>query len=105
MPTRTWWLEYDTVTGTVVLNDKYTPDPPNNGNPNWANVSPDKKTIVFARGHNIFMMDAANFELAKKNAADPAIVRTSPARSVAAQRRFRRAAIRARGRGALRGTV
>ena len=39
-------------------------------------MSPDKKTIIFARGHNLFMMDAANFELAKKNASDPAIQET-----------------------------
>ena len=71
--TATWWLEYDIATETVTLNDKYRPDPPR---PNWANISPDKKTIVFARGHNLFLMDAENFELAKKNASDPAIVET-----------------------------
>ena len=69
----TWWLEYDIATETVTLNDKYRPDPTT---PNWANISPDKKTIVFARGFNLFMMDAENFELAKKNAADNAIVET-----------------------------
>jgi dipeptidyl aminopeptidase/acylaminoacyl peptidase len=69
--TKQWWLEYDLASTNVVLNDKYEADKPN---PTWATVSPDKQTIVFARGHNLFMMDAANFELAKKKADDPAIV-------------------------------
>ena len=29
--------------------------------PRWASPSPDGKTIVFARNHNLFMMDAANY--------------------------------------------
>ncbi len=66
-----WWLEYELATGLVVLNEKYEPERPN---PTWATVSPDKKTVIFARGHNLFMMDAANFDLAKKKADDPAIV-------------------------------
>ena len=71
--TRQWWLEYDLATGLVTLNDKYEPERPN---PAWAQVSLDKQTIVFARGHNLFMMDAKNFELAKKKADDPAIQET-----------------------------
>jgi dipeptidyl aminopeptidase/acylaminoacyl peptidase len=71
--TRLWWLEYDIATGTVVLNDKYEAERPN---PNWAQVSPDKNTVIFARGHNLFMMDGKNFELAKKKADDPAIQET-----------------------------
>jgi dipeptidyl aminopeptidase/acylaminoacyl peptidase len=71
--TKTWWLDYDVTTGTVVLNDKYTPD---RVNPAWASVSPDKQAVIFARGHNIFMMDAANFEMAIKKADDPAIQET-----------------------------
>ena len=70
----TWWLEYDIATETV---DAQRQVQSRSGQqPNWANISPDKKTIVFARGFNLFMMDAENFELAKKNAADPAIVET-----------------------------
>ncbi len=68
--TRLWWLEYDVATGTLVLNEKYEAERPN---PTWAQVSPDKQTVIFARGHNLFMMDAKNFELAKKKADDPAI--------------------------------
>jgi dipeptidyl-peptidase-4 len=72
-PQKQWWLEYDLATGALVLNDKYEPEKPN---PTWATASPDKQTILFARGHNLFMMDAANFELAKKKADDPAVVET-----------------------------
>jgi dipeptidyl aminopeptidase/acylaminoacyl peptidase len=68
-----WWLEYDMATGTVVLNDKYQPERPA---PNWAQVSPDKQTIIFARGHNLFMMDAKNFEIAKKSPGDNSIQET-----------------------------
>ena len=67
----TWWIEYDFATQTAVLNDKYKPE---ENNPNWAAVSPDKKTIVYARNYNLFMMDAENFEKAKKSAGDPSIV-------------------------------
>ncbi|HEX5070680.1 MAG TPA: DPP IV N-terminal domain-containing protein [Vicinamibacterales bacterium] len=70
----TWWLEYDVATQTVVLNDKYKPE--TSGNPNWATVSPDKKYVLYSRNYNLFMMDAENFEKAKKNAADPSIVET-----------------------------
>ena len=52
----TWWLEYELATGIVVLNDKYKPEV--TGNPNWANVSPDKKYVVYSRNFNLFMMDA-----------------------------------------------
>src|SRR6185312_6583860 len=72
-PQKQWWLEYDVATGNVVLNDKFEAP---KANPNWATVSPDKQTILFARGHNLFMMDAANFALAQKKADDPAIVET-----------------------------
>lgn len=67
---KTWWLEYEFATGNVVLNDKYEPEP---SNPGWAQVSPDKQTIVFARGHNLFMMDAKNYALAQKEANDPSV--------------------------------
>jgi dipeptidyl aminopeptidase/acylaminoacyl peptidase len=71
--TAQWWLEYDIATGTVVLNDTYKADEPD---PNWAQLSPDKKTVVFARGHDLFLMDAANLEKAKKKADDPDVEET-----------------------------
>jgi hypothetical protein len=63
-----WWLEYDIATGNVVLNDKYEPEPTA---PAWAQVSPDKQTILFARGQNLFMMDAKNYAIAQKTPNDP----------------------------------
>ena len=71
--TKQWWLVYELSTGTVVLDEKYEAEKPN---PAWASVSPDKQTVIFARGHNLFMMDAKNFEAAKKKADDPAIQET-----------------------------
>jgi dipeptidyl aminopeptidase/acylaminoacyl peptidase len=71
--TKRWWFEYDVATGALTLNDKYEPEKPR---PTWATLSPDKQTIVFTRGQNLFMMDAENFELAEKNPADPAIKET-----------------------------
>ena len=68
--TKQWWLEYEVSTGNVVLNEKYEPPKPEL---TWAQLSPDKQTIIFARGHNLFMMDAKNYEAAKKKADDPAI--------------------------------
>ena len=44
--------------------------------PRWASVSPDEKTVVFARGENLFMMDAESFKLAQKKADDKAIKET-----------------------------
>ena len=42
----------------------------------WASLSPDKKTIVFARNHNLYMMDAENYEKARKNPNEASIVET-----------------------------
>lgn len=41
---------------------------------NWANISPDEKTIVFGRNFNLFYMDKANYEKALKNEDDSTIV-------------------------------
>ena len=65
-----WWLEYTLATGTLTLDENYQAERPT---PTWASLSPDKQTIVFARGQNLFMMDAKNYELALKRADDPAI--------------------------------
>lgn len=68
-----WWLEYELATSKLVLNDKYEPEKPK---PAWATVSPDKQTILFARGHNLFLMDAANYAKAQAKADDPSVVET-----------------------------
>jgi dipeptidyl-peptidase-4 len=44
--------------------------------PRWASVSPDDSIVVFARGQNLFMMDAANYARAQKNPGDPSVVET-----------------------------
>ncbi len=42
--------------------------------PNWANISPDEKTIVFGRNYNLYYMDKANYDKALKNEDDSTIV-------------------------------
>ena len=34
----------------------------------WASPSPDKKAVIFARNHNLYMMDAENYAKAVRNA-------------------------------------
>jgi dipeptidyl-peptidase 4 len=68
---KTLRFEYDMATGKVdLLDDNYTAP----RRPRWASFSPDKKTILFARNHNLCMMDAASWELAQKNEKDAKIV-------------------------------
>lgn len=68
--TKTLHFEYDLASGTVALLPGFTPDPKK---PAWAQVSPDDQTILFTRGHNLFMMDAANYKLALKDFGDPKV--------------------------------
>jgi len=71
--TRTLHFEYDMATGSVdLLDDDYKAPQ----RPRWAAPSPDGKTIVFARNHNLFMMDTDSFALAQKKADDAAIKET-----------------------------
>ena len=65
--TRTLHFEYDMASGSVELLDDDYKAPQR---PRWASPSPDGKTVVFARNHNLFMMDADSFALARKNADD-----------------------------------
>ncbi len=60
-------FEYDLATGKLTLLEDYEAPPKR---PNWASVSPDEKKILFARGFNLYLMDADSFELAKKKADD-----------------------------------
>ena len=63
-------FEYDLATGKLTLLEDYEAPPKK---PRWASLSPDEKTIIFARGYNLFMMDAESYALAQKKATDPKI--------------------------------
>ncbi len=64
-------FEYELTTGKLTLLDERPAR-----KPNWANVSPDGKTIVFGRYHNLFLMDDVNYAKALKSATDTTIVET-----------------------------
>ena len=70
---RTLRFEYDMASGKVTLNEDYVAPP---ARPRWVTMSPDEQTILFARNHNLYMMDAANYAKAQKNANDASIVET-----------------------------
>jgi dipeptidyl-peptidase 4 len=69
--TKTLAFEYDLVNSKLALLDERLPS-----KPRWASISPDDQTVVFARSHNLYMMDAANYAKALKKADDPSIVET-----------------------------
>ena len=71
--TKKHWLQYDLAAGRIVLLQNYEPE---KEKARWASVSPDKQTVVFARGYNLYMMDAAQYAKAQKESDDPAIVET-----------------------------
>jgi dipeptidyl-peptidase-4 len=66
-------FEYDLTTAKLTLNEDYVAPAPR---PRWATVSPDEQTVIFARNHNLYMMDAANWAKAQKTPNDPSIVET-----------------------------
>jgi dipeptidyl aminopeptidase/acylaminoacyl peptidase len=61
---------YELGTGKLALIEDYK-EPLKR--PKWASVSPDEKTVIFARGENLFLMDAESFKLAQKKSDDKAI--------------------------------
>jgi dipeptidyl-peptidase-4 len=68
--TKTLYFEYEFATGKLMLLPDHVPDPKK---PGWAQVAPDDKTVLFARGSNLFMMDAENYKLALKDFGDPKV--------------------------------
>jgi dipeptidyl-peptidase-4 len=68
---RTLHFQYDLATARVTLLDDYKEEP---RPPRWVSLSPDGKTVVFVRNHNLFMMDADNYAKALKKADDASIV-------------------------------
>ena len=71
--TRILLFEYDLATARVTRLDNV--EPPRK-KPMWASVSPDEKKVVFARGYNLYLMDAENYAKAQKKAGDASIVET-----------------------------
>ncbi len=69
--TKTLYFEYDLAAGKLTFLADYEPEPKK---PAWAQVSPDDKTVVFARGHNLYMMDQVSYKLALKDFGDPKVV-------------------------------
>ncbi len=69
-PNRTIYFEYDLATAKLALLPDYTPP----RKARWAAVSPDEKTVVFARGQNLFMMDSDNYAKALKKEDDATVV-------------------------------
>jgi dipeptidyl-peptidase 4 len=66
-------FEYDLASGKLALLPDFEPSK----KPVWASLSPDGRLVVFARGHNLYMMDSANYEKAKKHPDDASIVETA----------------------------
>lgn len=69
--TRKIYFEYDFATEKVTRLDGFLALP---AKPMWASISPDEKTIVFARGFNLYMMDAENYAKAAKNPGDKSVL-------------------------------
>jgi dipeptidyl aminopeptidase/acylaminoacyl peptidase len=68
---KTLTFQYDLTSGKLEL----LPERPAR-KPRWASVSPDDSVVVFARNHNLYMMDAANYAKALKTPRDGSIVET-----------------------------
>jgi dipeptidyl aminopeptidase/acylaminoacyl peptidase len=69
---KTLYFEYELASNKLTMLEGF--EPPKK--PRWASVSPDEKTVIFARGHNLFMMDAENYAKAQKKEDDQTIVET-----------------------------
>ena len=70
--TRPIYFEYELASGKLSLLPDFKPPQ----KPRWAALSPDEQTVIFARGHNLFTMDAANYAKAKAKEDDATVVET-----------------------------
>ena len=68
---KTLTFEDELAGGKLTLLDEKPPR-----KPAWASMSPDGQWVVFARNHNLYMMDGANYAKALKKADDKSIVET-----------------------------
>ncbi len=64
-------FEYELSSGKLQMLSERPPR-----KPAWASISPDGRTVVFARKHNLYMMDADNYARALKDAKDKSIAET-----------------------------
>jgi dipeptidyl-peptidase 4 len=68
---KTFYFRYNLATGQVQeLKDFEKPK----SKPRWASISPDQSVVIFAKQHNLYWMDKANYEKALKNEKDSTIV-------------------------------
>ncbi len=70
---RTLYFEYELASGKLTLPTEFKPEI---RKPAWASISPDEKTILFARKNNLWMMDAASYALAVKKSDDTNVKET-----------------------------
>jgi dipeptidyl-peptidase-4 len=63
-------FEYQLATGKLTMLKDYVDEPQR---PRWAGISPDGETVIFARHHNLFYMDKANYEKWLNNPDDETI--------------------------------
>ena len=70
--TRTVYLQYELASAKLAL----LPDHKPLKKTRWASMSPDQNSVVFARGQNLYMMDAANYLKATEKEDDTTIVET-----------------------------
>ena len=68
---RTWHFEYDLQSKTLRLLDDF--EKPKD-KPSWANIAPDSSVILFAKNHNLYWMDKANYLKALEDEKDSTIV-------------------------------
>ncbi|MDR3700169.1 MAG: DPP IV N-terminal domain-containing protein [Candidatus Sulfopaludibacter sp.] len=68
---KTLYFEYELATAKLNLLDERP-----QRKAAWASMSPDEKWVVFAKNHNLYIMDAANYAKALKKADDAGIVET-----------------------------
>jgi dipeptidyl-peptidase 4 len=71
MEAKKWYFEYDLNTQELNLLEDYE-EPTEDAD--WANVSPDRSYVLFARNHNLYWMDMENYEKALEDEKDSTIV-------------------------------
>ena len=70
--TKNVYFEYELATAKLTHLPDYKPP----AKARWASISPDEKIVIFARGQNLWMMDAENYAKAQKKEDDATVVET-----------------------------